>query len=175
LAAGSMGGGKARAPRRPGCYNWPVGWRIESEVVAVPTEYVRINGARMDFDDFVASAKFLKSLGKGPRGVGAIQERWLEEWESRGVIERYVERVAPAFGEEARGWSEQRMAKAGAEHKAFVAALKTFEAAIGTPAAQATRSRRNLERAADLVNLRGPSKRKLRRGVRPEWPEVVEF
>jgi hypothetical protein len=152
-----------------------VEWRIESEVVAVPTEYVRVNGARMDFDDFAASARFLKSLTRAPRSVGAIQERWLKEWESRGVIERYVERVPPAFGEEERGWSEQRMAKAGVEHKAFVAALKTFEVIISTPQAQAARARRKLERSADLVDLRGPSKFQLRRGVRPEWPEVVEF
>jgi hypothetical protein len=146
-------------------------FNIESEVVEVPTEYVRINEVRMDWEDFFASTRILKSLTRSAHPAGALDERWLQEWEDRGVIERYIDLVSAADPE--RPVAQYPMIKAGRAYKEFRSALALFELSASAPAAAAARQQRDAVRHEDVVSLRGPRKRR-KRGI-VEWPEVVEF
>lgn len=93
-------------------------------MVDVPTKFIVFNGERMDWDRFFDAWLDIREMESTPRPAFDFYEKWVDRWEKRGVIGKFM-------GE----WTNKRgetfivpMLTTGPGYKEFTAAVEAFNA-----------------------------------------------
>jgi hypothetical protein len=122
-------------------------FKIEKVVVMVPTNFITFAGERYHWNEFMETVELLKELAEGPLDPDKLP--LLEEWEQRGVIERYTYKQAEFYSSD----SWVTMMKMGPRYKEFRSAVKTFEAERQVELSEMMKERKRGRLQAELAAL----------------------
>lgn len=98
-------------------------FKIEKVVVKVATDFIKFDNETYEWKDFNENVELLKKLEEGSVVVDDFSRNWLEEWEARGVIERFSYKQAEFYA--ADSWVSAM--KKGPRFEHFMQAVKGFE------------------------------------------------
>jgi hypothetical protein len=144
-------------------------FKIEKQVVKVPTAFVVINGIRLSFSAFESSLEALQALDPTktsrhyPDGIdrddlrrllgAANDSHWVKIWEARGVVTSF-----DYFSEDDYGSHHtHEMIKAGPGYKPFMKAVKVFQSQLQAERAISATKTRRASLKAQLKALDAPA------------------
>jgi hypothetical protein len=142
------------------------GFKLEKQVVAVPTEFIFLGGIRLSWSEFDASLKALEALApskKYPEGIErrdlrhllgvAYDQNWVKTWQERGVV------VAYNYDWDNDGRTvTTEMVKAGVAYKSLMKSIGAFQAKLQVERAEQRRKDRRAHLEAQLAELDRPAK-----------------
>ena len=144
-------------------------FKIEKQVVKVPTAFVTINGIRIGFSAFEASLEALEALDPSktrrhyPDGIelldlrhllgDAYDSHWVKIWEARGVVTSFNYTSEDDYGSH----HTHEMLKAGAGYKPFMKAVKVFQAQLASERREADIKARRADLKSQLKALDAPA------------------